>query len=168
MNKELPNELLYEKGISSDTFTLILSGRITILVGSENFKTDLSSWSVLGASALHTKGWIPDYSAFVSDGPCRCIRIERDSFIESSDALENNVGIALSATDSVEEDLTSFGESAPSVASSTDEHVPNRRKTVLKLLFQGENEKVDLISNGDVPVVQFTDPPNEQANGGAE
>ena len=167
LNKELPNELLYEKGTPSDTFTLVLSGRITILVGSENFKTDLSSWSVLGASALQTKDWIPDYSAFVSDGPCRCIRIGRDSFIESSDALENDVSIALSAIDSVEEDVTSFGESAPSVASSTDEHVPNNRKTVLKLLFHGDDDKVDLISNGDAPIVQFTDPPetnnNEQA-----
>jgi len=115
LDNELPNELLYEKGAPNSTFTLIISGRVTILVGSENFRSDISSWSVLGAGALQKNEWIPDYSAFVSDGPCRCIRIKRDSFIESSDAsvferriAENKVDAALSVTDSAEGDMTSI------------------------------------------------------------
>merc|ERR1712188_77660 len=111
LGKSLPNELLYEKGVLSDTFTLILSGKVTILVGSENFRSDLSSWSILGSGALQNKEWFPDYSAFVSDGPCRCIRIKRDGFVESADAsvferrmIENKVGAALSVTSSAEGD----------------------------------------------------------------
>jgi len=131
LDKELPNELLYEKGTPSSTFTLVISGKVTILVGSENFRSDISSWSVLGAGALQKNEWIPDYSAFVSDGPCRCIRIERDSFIESSDAsvferriAENKVGAALSVTDSVEGDITSTWRQRSLNIIGTDEGDP--------------------------------------------
>mmetsp|Transcript_20926 Transcript_20926/g.45562 ORF Transcript_20926/g.45562 Transcript_20926/m.45562 type:complete len:771 (-) Transcript_20926:2372-4684(-) len=136
LDKELPNELLYEKNIPSDTFTLILSGRVTILVGSENFRSDLSSWSVLGSKAIEGGNWVSDYSAFVSDGPCRCIQIHRAAFIEFSDASvferrvsENKIASALSMTSSNDVD-------ARSSTSSRDVTVPNRRKVVLERLFR--------------------------------
>ena len=135
LDRELPNELLYEKNVPSDTFTLILSGRVTILVGSENFRSNLSSWSVLGAKAIEGSNWVSDYSAFISDGPCRCIQIHRDAFIESSDAsvferrvLENKIAPALSMTSSNDAD-------ARSTTSSRDVTVPNRRIVVLERLF---------------------------------
>merc|ERR1712241_1661052 len=176
LDKELPNELLYEKGTQSSMFTLILSGKVTIFVGSENFRSDISSWSVLGAGALQKKEWVPDYSAFVSDGPCRCIRIERDSFIEASDASvferrvnENKVGTALSATDSTDVDGSSVGESTRIVSSETSSIeglASSRRKKILARLFHSERScLVDPTTTSSkkegksekLPVVQFAE-----------
>ena len=156
LDKELPNELLYEKSVSNDTFTLILSGKVTIFVGSENFRSDISSWSVLGSKALHDKQWAPDYSAFVSDGPCRCIQIHRDAFIEGSDASvlerrisENKIVAPLSVTSSVDDDAFSDGESTRSITSSIDGNVPNRRKTVLARIFSTTSVGDGLESQAD-------------------
>ena len=150
LDKELPNELLYEKNVSSDTFTLILSGKVTIFVGSENFRSDISSWSVMGSKALEDKQWAPDYSAFVSDGPCRCIQIHRDDFIESSDAdasvfehriPENKIDAALSVTSSTDGDGDGDGDGISAGESGDGESaraVAPRRQTVLARLFHGQ------------------------------
>jgi len=154
LDKQLPNELLYEKNVPSDTFTLILSGKVTIFVGSENFRSDISSWAVLGARALEDKEWAPDYSAFVSDGPCRCLQIHRAPSIEAADASlferrisENNairnyprtgisqwtkevLSVASSSVDGLED--------TSSIASSMDGKVANRRKTVLARIYDSK------------------------------
>jgi len=82
IGKLLPSSnLLYEKNVPSDVCTLILGGKITVVAGVENFKTDVSSWTVLGSGALREKGYIPDFSAYVSgSGPCRCLRFTRTIF----------------------------------------------------------------------------------------
>jgi hypothetical protein len=96
---ELPTDLLYEKGTPTDCCTLILSGKVTIIVGNENFKTEVSSWSLLGSGALfevptsvHAPGQIhqfytPDFTAYVSgDSPCRCIQITSSKLSKAIDA----------------------------------------------------------------------------------
>jgi hypothetical protein len=80
---ELPKELLYENGTECGMFTMILSGKVTMLVGAENIKSDRSSWSVLGSGALESNDktqWAPDHCT----GPCRCIQIKRDVSVDSS------------------------------------------------------------------------------------
>eukprot|EP00537_Pseudo-nitzschia_pungens_P002065 CAMPEP_0172358712 /NCGR_PEP_ID=MMETSP1060-20121228/3006_1 /TAXON_ID=37318 /ORGANISM="Pseudo-nitzschia pungens, Strain cf. cingulata" /LENGTH=742 /DNA_ID=CAMNT_0013080045 /DNA_START=442 /DNA_END=2670 /DNA_ORIENTATION=- len=141
--KDLPDELLYEKNVPSDTFTLILSGKVTILVGSENFRSELSSWSVIGSNALEDSNWVPDYSAFVSDGPCRCIQIHRTDFFESSDSsvferrvAENKIRPALSVTSSNDAD-------ARSSSSLRDVTAPNRRKVLLTRLFHSTTSLIN-------------------------
>ena len=144
LDKELPNELLYEKGVPSDTFTLILSGKVTIFVGSENFRSDISSWSVLGGKSLADKEWAPDYSAFVSDGPCRFIQIRRENFVEAADAsvferrvAESNSNVVRKALSTVSS--TDANEDAPSTTSDISSQAPNRRKTILAKLFNNDN-----------------------------
>jgi hypothetical protein len=123
---------------------LVLSGKITIFVGSENFRSDLSSWSVLGKNALTTYAWVPDFTAYVSDGPCRCIQIRHSDFAEAVDAsvverraAENKDGIHhfYSVGASCDGDVLSVGDSARSTTSSNDGHVPNRREKILARLF---------------------------------
>jgi len=148
LDKKLPNQLIYEKNVSNDAFTLILSGKVTILVGSENFRSDVSSWSVLGGKALLEHQWAPDYHAYVSDGPCRCIQIHRAGFIEAADEsvfektmIESNAlrnprtstsywTEIKSTTSSVE-----GAEEARSICSTMEDIIPNRRKNVLARLF---------------------------------
>lgn len=172
LEKELPNDLLYKKNIPSETFTLVLSGKVTIFVGSENFRSDISSWSVLGTKALADKQWAPDYSAFVSDGPCRCLQISRSAFVEASDASVFERRIAESNTarsnsrsstsywatevQSVTSSNDAF-EDARSMSSSVDGKVPNRRKDVLARLFQhndslgGDSEDEESDSDAQKP-----------------
>jgi hypothetical protein len=82
----LPSDLLYVKDDPIDVCTLILSGKVTVLVGVDQFRSDVSSWSLLGAGALQNPNYIPDFSAFVSTGPCRCLRIYRSRFNAAVDA----------------------------------------------------------------------------------
>jgi len=165
LDKELPNELLYEKNAPSDTFTLILSGKVTIFVGSENFRSDVSSWSVLGTKALADKQWTPDYSAFVSDGPCRCLQIRRSAFVEAADAsvferriAESKPAVSHHARSSTHhwtaeiQSVTSSNdafEDARSISSSIDGKVPNRRKDVLARLFKHADSLVGGDGDGD-------------------
>ncbi len=156
LDKELPNDLLYEKNVPNDTFTLILSGKVTIFVGSENFRSDISSWSVLGGKSLEDKQWAPDYSAFVSDGPCRFIQINRDAFVEAADASvferrvseSNSNAIRLMAS-SVASSLD-INEDTRSMTSENSKKVPNRRKDVLAKLFNnGTNNHCIYDEEGD-------------------
>jgi hypothetical protein len=82
----LPSDLIYVKDDPIDLCTLILSGKVTVLVGVDQFRSDVSSWSLLGAGALENPNYVPDFSAFVSNGPCRCIRISRTRFVAAVDA----------------------------------------------------------------------------------
>lgn len=86
VGQSLPSELLYEKGVQNDVCTLILSGKVTVLVGEDGFRSDVSSWSLLGAKALDDESYTPDFTAFVSSGPCRCIRFSRNRYIAALDS----------------------------------------------------------------------------------
>lgn len=84
----MPSDLMYEKGIPSDVCTLIIAGKVTVLVGSDQFRSDVSSFALLGTGALidDSPSYVPDFTAFVSSGPCRCIRISRARYTEAVDA----------------------------------------------------------------------------------
>ena len=84
---EMPSDMLYEKGVGpTDVCTLILSGKVTVLVGEDKFRSDLSSWSVLGNTSLSNINYVPDFTAFVSNGPCRCLKFSRKEFQAAVDA----------------------------------------------------------------------------------
>jgi hypothetical protein len=85
LGTDVPKDLMYEKGVTTDICTLILSGKVTVLAGSDQFRSDVSSWTVLASSALTEVSYSPDFTAFVS-GPCRCLRFTRDSYVAAVDA----------------------------------------------------------------------------------
>jgi hypothetical protein len=82
----LPDALIYEKGKCTDVCTLIMSGKVTVVAGDDNFRSDVSSWSLLGVGALEDSSYAPDFSAYVSNGPCRCLRLSRSRFSAAVDA----------------------------------------------------------------------------------
>jgi ribosomal protein L14E/L6E/L27E len=86
VGQQVPDDVLYERGVVTDTCTLILSGKVTVLAGEDKFRSDVSSWSLLGAGAFKQALYVPDFTAFVISGPCRCIRINKDRFNEAADA----------------------------------------------------------------------------------
>jgi len=98
----LPKQLLYEKGVESSDCILILSGKIAVLAGVDNFKSEVSSWSILASKALTELSFVPDFTAFVSSGPCRCIVFTREKFIKAVDvsAMERIEATSLSLSKS--------------------------------------------------------------------
>jgi hypothetical protein len=79
------DDMIYVKDEQIDVCTLLLSGKVTVLVGADQFRSDVSSWTLLAAGALEKSDYVPDFSAFVSNGPCRCIRISRSRFTAALD-----------------------------------------------------------------------------------
>ncbi len=86
LGQEVPDDLLYESGIPTDICILVLSGKVTVLAGAEKFRSDVSAWSVLGGNSLTDPLYKPDFTAFVSSGPCRCLRFTRQRFATAVDA----------------------------------------------------------------------------------
>ncbi len=86
--EDLPpsSKLLYVKNSECDFCTIILQGRVTVFAGHDNFRSDMSSWSVLGINALNEEGYKADFNAYVSSGPCRCLQLKRDIFIAACQA----------------------------------------------------------------------------------
>jgi len=97
----LPEDLLYERGVPDDVCTLVLSGKVTVLAGADRFRSDVSSWCLLAAGALLDSSYQPDFTAFVSHGPCRCLRISYSRFAAAVDAssLERHSSHADSASE---------------------------------------------------------------------
>jgi len=79
-------KLLYEKNKKSSICTLVLQGKVTVLAGNDNFRSDISSWSILATDALTDVSYSPDFSAYVSSGPCRCLQFQREVFAAACDA----------------------------------------------------------------------------------
>jgi hypothetical protein len=92
LGRALPSDLLYEKGEPVDICTLLLAGKVTVLAGVESFRSDVSSWCLLAPGALTDYSYSPDFTAYVSSGPVRCLRISRSRFEAAVDAsaIEKN------------------------------------------------------------------------------
>jgi len=80
--EDLPtsSKLIYQKSTPSSICTLVLQGKVTVLAGNDNFRSDMSSWSILATDALTNEDYSPDFSAYVSSGPCRCLQFKREIF----------------------------------------------------------------------------------------
>jgi hypothetical protein len=143
LGKDLPNELLYEKGVNSHVCTLILGGKIAIVVGNDDFRSDVSSWSLLGIKALKDPSYVPDFTAYVSDGPCRCLCFTNDAFAEAVDAsaverhLETSsasLGSLTLAESSSPDAVIQPTAVAVAVAGNAADH-PNRREKLIAALL---------------------------------
>ncbi|KAI2509530.1 DUF21-containing protein [Fragilaria crotonensis] len=86
IGQQVPEDLIYSRGAQTDFCTVILSGKVTVIAGADQFRSDVSSWSVLGASVFQQASYKPDFTAFVNGGPCRCLRITKARFNEAVDA----------------------------------------------------------------------------------
>ena len=73
------NPVLYTRGVDSDAFNLILSGKVSVCSGNEGFMLTHSSFNYLGAEALVRDDYRPDFSAKVVD-QARILRITRTQY----------------------------------------------------------------------------------------
>lgn len=147
VGKALPTDLLYKKGEVSNECTLLLGGKVTILVGSENFRSDVSAWSVLGRGALENANFVPDFTAYVSDGPCKCLRFQHASFVEAVDAstVERRVTEGKLASIHRPEEIAETGDGNDAVSTSSAS-APNRREKVIAKILKTDSQRAPTTS----------------------
>jgi hypothetical protein len=170
VGSQSPRDLVYEKGVPTDECTLILSGKITVLAGFDEFRSDVSSWTVLASAALTDSSYAPDFTAFVSGGPCRCLRFTRERFTAAVDASaverhsahdasnhEKQEPLDLSKMPRQQESTHSFspmelsGAEIPHTRPSTKVRATQVRRNKLIAAFQKSNRKSkDKIEDGQV------------------
>jgi len=168
---DLPDDVLYKKGVPSDVCTLILGGRVTVLAGSDNFKSDVSSWAVLASTALANANYVPDFSAYVSE-KCRCLRLTRARFTAALDAstaekLSGSQRSGLATSDKCDdEDMggtagtggsSSMTGASPSVVINMDQNdvvIDMKEKEVA--IDMNAVDKVHITSNGGEEITAAT------------
>lgn len=153
VGKEIPDVLLYEKNKPSDECFLILSGKVTILVGSESFRSELSAWSVLGRAALENTSFTPDFTAYVSDGPCKCLRFKYKAFVEAVDAsaIERQIADTPEIPTTESGSVVSGGGDTLSMGSS---EAPNRREKLIAKIFKKGSSTEHDDSQTDLPPIK--------------
>lgn len=74
-----PENVLYKRGKVANYCVLILSGKATVIVGKDDFRSEVGSWMTLGASALSPaeEEYVPDFSAFVESDELKYLRIAK-------------------------------------------------------------------------------------------
>mmetsp|Transcript_9605 Transcript_9605/g.10940 ORF Transcript_9605/g.10940 Transcript_9605/m.10940 type:complete len:586 (+) Transcript_9605:191-1948(+) len=74
---------LYKKGSSVEELTLILSGKVKILAGSEGFVSEAGPWSILGVQALQDgENLQSDFTAMVTSESLRCLRLSKPDLLK--------------------------------------------------------------------------------------
>ncbi|CAL5222079.1 g4385 [Coccomyxa viridis] len=80
---------LYERGVPSDLFTLILQGKALIYTGAEGFELELGPWSTLGNRSLSSESYTPDFTAMaLNSAPFRMLRISRSAYRAALEATQ--------------------------------------------------------------------------------
>ena len=150
-----PKNLLYERNVVCDFATLVLTGKVTVVAGADEIRTDVSNWCLLGRNALLDPSYQPDFSAFVSSGPCRCIFIKRSRFAAAVDAsvLERrssaNSGVVSHSEVPTRERLNS--ESMDELKEMTKQH---KLLTALEAVEQSKTS--DSSASGSTPSTAMT------------
>jgi hypothetical protein len=145
-------DLIYIKDEGIDICTLILSGKVVVLVGADQFRSDVPSWTLLAAGALEKSDYVPDFSAFVSVGPCRCIRISRSRFTSAADS---------SVVERTESNRTSSSQPETSTAVLEKESRKTKLVNALQSLVDNDGkqkEKVSKLRKNGASSVAFAEP----------
>lgn len=121
-------DYLYRCGQRTDHCTLVLQGRVSVIVGREGFRTEAGAFSLLAKDALlSTDSYCPDFSSSLCTKEVRYLSIARAQF-EKARALDRdpealqNERCALAAAFAGEastQEVQSVGERTPALAMSS-------------------------------------------------
>ena len=84
-NEELDsmmNPVLCHRGIRSEYFFLILSGKVAVCSGNEGFIVEKGAFESIGEACLTDRHYVPDFSCKVL-GKTRLLRISREDFVKA-------------------------------------------------------------------------------------
>ncbi|KAK9814494.1 hypothetical protein WJX72_006765 [[Myrmecia] bisecta] len=109
--------VLYQRNQPTDTFTLILQGRVLIHTGAEGFELELGPWSVLGNKALSQEHYVPDFDA-IAIAPFRLLRIRRPAYRAALEATNLHPVIGYQAANRLRSAVDGNGQLRASAAGS--------------------------------------------------
>lgn len=72
-------DILYRRGKYATACTLILSGKVIVLAGKDQFKSELGPWNILGADSLLLPdgSYVPDFTAYICSDSVRVIQLQK-------------------------------------------------------------------------------------------
>ena len=82
------SDYLYERGVASDEFYLVLAGKVIVMSGEEGFIVQLSTFSYFGLDSLIFDNYVPDFSARVSRH-ARLLKIKRLDYRKAISSYNN-------------------------------------------------------------------------------
>ncbi|EGC36866.1 hypothetical protein DICPUDRAFT_97440 [Dictyostelium purpureum] len=74
------DKFIYSRGVVSDFFTVILSGKIEIRSGSEGFISEGGQFCTLGVGALRSDNFMPDFTARVLSNNVQILKIPKNVY----------------------------------------------------------------------------------------
>lgn len=74
-----PEDTLYRRGESTDRCVLVLSGKVAVYAGRDEFRSELGPWSLIGLDALAQESFVPDYTAVILSENIRYVIMTKDS-----------------------------------------------------------------------------------------
>jgi len=78
--EEDENRKIYEKGVKADFAVVVLTGRIEIQIGENEFRRDAGSLSIIAPEALFSDTYVPDFTAIIGTEKARIVVIEKKVF----------------------------------------------------------------------------------------
>ena len=82
------NPILYHRGLPSNKFYLIISGKVSICSGNEGFFMEKGAFNFMGEQSLSNPTYVPDFSAKVL-GKARLLQITREDYLNANLRLIN-------------------------------------------------------------------------------
>ena len=117
---------IYEKGVSSDHFTLILQGKVVVHAGSDDFESELGPWCTIGAKALTADPFVPDFRA-CPQGAVRLLKIRRGDYKAAMRAAQveamsgaRNVASSRHVAAGGDESQRESGRNSPAISDVSD------------------------------------------------
>lgn len=87
-------DTLFRRGKLANACCLVLSGRVAVLAGKDEFYSELGPWSLVGSDAVKLPDgtYLPDFTAYIVSDSVRCLWITKS---DVTDLLECGTGGAV-------------------------------------------------------------------------
>jgi len=76
------NPIIFHRGVRSQHFFLILSGKVCICSGNEGFIMEKGPFNYIGMECLVDPDYVPDFSSKIM-GKTKILRISRDDYLKA-------------------------------------------------------------------------------------
>ena len=85
---DMINPILYMRGVPTDSFYLILTGKVMICSGIEGFFLEQGAFNYMGVECLTNDNYVPDFSAKII-GKAKLLKIKREDYKRSMININN-------------------------------------------------------------------------------
>lgn len=155
-----PENVLYKRGKVANYCVLILSGKAMVIVGKDDFKSEVGSWMTLGANALSPTEdeYVPDFSAYVESDDLKYLRIAKPlnagALLSPSNSYTGHTPAPITTQSSIKKQVANLQQarhySGPLAPLGTKFMSPHMREHQQRLL-QASRESTSLMEQENEP-----------------